>query len=262
MLTLVLQYRVCTAGFRYRQSPEHCVHPDAYLPNMVPTIPSDTLPEWAENMTDLLGGHVTWMPVGTPGPDIPGGFPAHLELDADAAPGDRTGHTPLPPSSTSVTTSGVKTTLMSAMSMNLHSVTPPNDRLDSATSAAPSTSPSTTVHTGNTSSLSSIAPTSIPNSTSSALCYLCDKAETSTPATSTQAPRPTSGLIPFHLGVASSPLIPSPPALPEPTSGLVPSHPGAAATLLLTKSLASLARLKPPHHFHLISPAPFQSSIF
>jgi hypothetical protein len=56
---------------------------------MVPTIPSDTLPqtpskEWAENMTDLLGSHITCMPVGTPGPDIPGGFPAHLEPDANA----------------------------------------------------------------------------------------------------------------------------------------------------------------------------------
>jgi hypothetical protein len=56
---------------------------------MVPTIPSGTLPqtpskEWAENMTDLLGSHVTRTPVGTPGPDIPGGFPAHLEPDADA----------------------------------------------------------------------------------------------------------------------------------------------------------------------------------
>jgi hypothetical protein len=58
-------------------------------PNMVPTIPSGTLPqtpskEWAENMTDLLGSHVTRTPVGTPGPDIPGGFPAHLEPDVDA----------------------------------------------------------------------------------------------------------------------------------------------------------------------------------
>ncbi|KAJ7881815.1 hypothetical protein B0H14DRAFT_3857709 [Mycena olivaceomarginata] len=125
---------------------------------------------------------------------------------------------------------------VSSESTNLHSVMPPNDRLDSATSAAPSTSLSTTAHTGNASSLSGVAPTSTPNFPSSALCYLCDKAETSTPTTSTQAPRPISGLIPSYPGVASPPSYSLSPR---------PANPGAAVTLLLTESPTSPAHLKP-----------------
>ncbi|KAJ6516542.1 hypothetical protein C8R47DRAFT_1312984 [Mycena vitilis] len=55
-------------------------------PNMVPAIASTALPstpasEWAEGMNDILGSHVTRTPVTTPGPAVPGGFPAHLEPD-------------------------------------------------------------------------------------------------------------------------------------------------------------------------------------
>ncbi|KAJ6476984.1 hypothetical protein C8R45DRAFT_1158202 [Mycena sanguinolenta] len=63
---------------------------------MVPTIPSGALPqtpvsEWAENMTDLLAGHVTRTPAGTPGPAAPGGFPAHLEPDTASVSSNSSG---------------------------------------------------------------------------------------------------------------------------------------------------------------------------
>ncbi|KAJ7605441.1 hypothetical protein DFH06DRAFT_1252837 [Mycena polygramma] len=59
-------------------------------PNMVPAIASTALPstpasEWAEGMNDILGSHVTRTPVTTPGPAVPGGFPAHLEPDPQPA---------------------------------------------------------------------------------------------------------------------------------------------------------------------------------
>ncbi|KAJ7016177.1 hypothetical protein C8F04DRAFT_1407606 [Mycena alexandri] len=68
---------------------------DADATNLVPTISSGTLPdtpadEWADGMNEFIGTHVTRTPVGTPGPAVPGAFPAHLEPDAspsDASPG-------------------------------------------------------------------------------------------------------------------------------------------------------------------------------
>ncbi|KAJ7748311.1 hypothetical protein DFH07DRAFT_1062574 [Mycena maculata] len=56
-------------------------------PNLVPTIPSGTLPqtpagEWADNLTDMMEGHVTRTPVGTPGPKIPGSWTDEPELDS------------------------------------------------------------------------------------------------------------------------------------------------------------------------------------
>ncbi|KAJ7915766.1 hypothetical protein B0H13DRAFT_1610070 [Mycena leptocephala] len=62
------------------------IHP--FPPNLVPgALPQTPASEWAENMKDVLGGHVTRTPVGTPGPAIPGGFPAHLKPDTpDDAP--------------------------------------------------------------------------------------------------------------------------------------------------------------------------------
>ncbi|KAJ7108004.1 hypothetical protein C8R43DRAFT_1044451 [Mycena crocata] len=54
-------------------------------PNLVPTISSGALPtpaiEWAEDMNDILGAHITRTPVGTPGPSVPGGFSALSEPD-------------------------------------------------------------------------------------------------------------------------------------------------------------------------------------
>ncbi|KAJ7443398.1 hypothetical protein B0H11DRAFT_2250840 [Mycena galericulata] len=52
--------------------------------NLVPTIPSGTLPqtpaaEWADNVQDSLGAHVTRTPVGTPGPKVPGGWNDEVE---------------------------------------------------------------------------------------------------------------------------------------------------------------------------------------
>ncbi|KAJ7022205.1 hypothetical protein C8F04DRAFT_1402467 [Mycena alexandri] len=68
---------------------------DADATNLVPTLSSGTLPdtpadEWADGMNEFIGTHVTRTPVGTPGPAVPGAFPAHLEPDAspsDASPG-------------------------------------------------------------------------------------------------------------------------------------------------------------------------------
>ncbi|KAJ7511403.1 hypothetical protein B0H11DRAFT_871162 [Mycena galericulata] len=52
--------------------------------NLVPTIPSGTLPqtpaaEWADSVQDSLGAHVTRTPVGTPGPKVPGGWNDEVE---------------------------------------------------------------------------------------------------------------------------------------------------------------------------------------
>ncbi|KAJ7026901.1 hypothetical protein C8F04DRAFT_1238406 [Mycena alexandri] len=58
--------------------------------NLVPTISSGTLPdtpadEWADGMNEFIGTHVTRTPVGTPGPAVPGAFPAHLEPDSSSS---------------------------------------------------------------------------------------------------------------------------------------------------------------------------------
>ncbi|KAJ7915776.1 hypothetical protein B0H13DRAFT_2324042 [Mycena leptocephala] len=47
---------------------------------MLPQMPAS---EWAKNMKEVLNGHVTRTPIGSPGPDVLGGFPAHLEPDVE-----------------------------------------------------------------------------------------------------------------------------------------------------------------------------------
>ncbi|KAJ7714493.1 hypothetical protein B0H16DRAFT_1899071 [Mycena metata] len=58
--------------------------------NMVPAIASTALPatpadEWADGMNEFIGTHVTRTPVGTPGPAVPGAFPAHLESESNSS---------------------------------------------------------------------------------------------------------------------------------------------------------------------------------
>ncbi|KAF7350732.1 hypothetical protein MSAN_01634300 [Mycena sanguinolenta] len=229
-------------------------------PNMVPAIPSGALPqtpvsEWAESMTDLLSGHVTRTPVGTPGPHVPGEFPSHLEPDSEAV-SNTTGNADadagakergatfletaqatlaaatayLPPGLASYLPSSPSKASASPSESSLPPLPPssassgstlPKDtpstigRLDSA-ATADSAALSTTVHTGHSSS-------AIP------------------PAAIAKPPRPTSGLIASHPGVAADPpqLVQSPasmsvkslpsPAPPQPTEGMKPSHPGVSS---------------------------------
>ncbi|KAJ7714491.1 hypothetical protein B0H16DRAFT_1807840 [Mycena metata] len=58
--------------------------------NMVPAISSTALPatpadEWADGMNEFIGTHVTRTPLWTPGPAVPGAFPAHLESESDSS---------------------------------------------------------------------------------------------------------------------------------------------------------------------------------
>ncbi|KAJ6476988.1 hypothetical protein C8R45DRAFT_368487 [Mycena sanguinolenta] len=255
-------------------------------PNMVPAIPSGALPqtpvdEWAENMTDLLAGHVTRTPVGTPGPDVPGSFPSYLEPDpapvsnsADAGETKREGSSfledaqamlaaatsylppglasylpsntsqvtaspsesslpPLPPSSSSVSASSGSTLPTSPPSIT--------ERLDS-TATDTSAALSTTVHTGHSSSAIP-PPSAIPNPPRPASGVIASHpgvaagsfssarsttSVSSAPST-TQRDSATPQLVQSPASISASSL---PPALgpPQPTEGLQPSHPGVDAS--------------------------------
>ncbi|KAJ6592878.1 hypothetical protein B0H19DRAFT_1245688 [Mycena capillaripes] len=243
---------------------------------MVPTIPSGTLPqtpanEWADGMNDLISGHVTRTPVGTPGPAVPGAFPSHLEPDPvpnstgtanDASMGAHeslfaTAQSFLPtlatakaylpqgvaaylPSSETLTTPASESSLPplppSSSSLSSTSTLPRQD--SSAGTYFPSTDPDPSrTATGDSAALSTRAHT---GHSSSAI---------PPPSPSAIPPRPASGLIPAHPGVArdsqsafthdSGPQVQSPlpqeladadsgsSPRPRATSGLLPSHPAA-----------------------------------
>ncbi|KAJ7358345.1 hypothetical protein DFH08DRAFT_1075472 [Mycena albidolilacea] len=241
-------------------------------PNMVPTIPSGTLPqtpssEWAENMTDLLGNHVTRTPVGTPGPDIPGGFPAHLEPDDDAvnatSSDDASRNAESKPSqedggiiataqatlaaATAYLPPGLAAYLPAASSESTLSSTlgvPPSASESSLPALPPSSSSLSTL--GRQDGVDVGHATNIPYTESAPEPYrAASNAHSATPPNdrldSSATTDSTALSTTVHTGHASSlsgvapvspPVSVSSPAstsTPRPTSGLIPSHPGVAS---------------------------------
>ncbi|KAJ7202685.1 hypothetical protein B0H12DRAFT_1225732 [Mycena haematopus] len=206
-------------------------------PNMVPTIPSGALPqtpvsEWADNTNDLLGGHVTRTPVGTPGPAVPGRFFSQTEpdpesvsntLQANAGVGaqkpeqEREGTSLL---ATAQATLAAATTylppgLAAYLPSNPSEVSPDAESVSAAASESsfpplPPSSPSVSA-----SSVSSLPRQDTTESTG-------DPQRLDSSATGASAPLSTM----VHTGHSSSAIAPSP-NLPRATSGLHPSHPGA-----------------------------------
>ncbi|KAJ7915745.1 hypothetical protein B0H13DRAFT_2270207 [Mycena leptocephala] len=288
------------------------IHPSP--PNLVPTISSGALPqtpasEWAENATDVLGGHVTYPHV-QPGVDqapqdsllasaqsympslatakayLPQAVAAYLPDSTPAPSASESSLPPLPPSSAS---------LFSAPPQQDIPVDVHHESYRTTSSAGDTFS--TTAHTGHSSS--AIAPPS-----------------PSFPSPPPSAPRATSGLLPSHPGVArespsvstldsdaaanadvdlSTPQLVQSPILlapgestdlalaaessssapssltasasttqerdhPRPTSGLLPSHPGVAPSSSLTANVnavptASLDGVHPTPHVPMPDPA-------
>ncbi|KAJ6592905.1 hypothetical protein B0H19DRAFT_1365195 [Mycena capillaripes] len=233
-------------------------------PNMVPTIPSGTLPqtpasEWAEGMTDLLSGHVTRTPVGTPGPAVPGGFPSHLEPDPVPNSSENTngasvnGEEPLDSLLASAqaflpTMATAKAYLPQGVAAYLPS---------SETLTTPASESSLPPLTPSSSSLSSPSLPRQDSATSTTVDSGHDE-EASLASADTHDPSPDRGPIDdsaalsttAHTGHSSSAIHPpsasSSPSVPRPTSGLLPAHPGVARGYSASSITSTISRFPSP----------------
>ncbi|KAK7057867.1 hypothetical protein R3P38DRAFT_2843446 [Favolaschia claudopus] len=195
-------------------------------PNMVPTIPSAALPqtpvsEWAENMTDMLGSHMTRTPIGTPGPDVPGGYPSHTEPDIESVTSSMKAETP----GFDKRTPAKEATLLETAQATLAAATA---YLPQSVAAYLPTTADSPANFASQSSLPPLPPSSTSNSSSAMSDSTLPEAQRT--QSSAHAHHASTGesvaySTTVHTGHSSTSIAPS--ALPRPTSGLVPSHPGA-----------------------------------
>ncbi|KAJ7023183.1 hypothetical protein C8F04DRAFT_1306130 [Mycena alexandri] len=256
------------------------LHADAT--NLVPTISSGTLPdtpadEWAGGMNEFIGTHVTRTPVGTPGPDVPGAFPAHLEPDSS----------PSHPSPGAGITAARAQEQASALLASAQAYLPsletakaylpqgvaaylPSTGSDSSLPALPASTSSVDVGHGATVPYTESAPEPYrQDTTSSSTVDVGHGASVpyteSAPEPYSQArksPTPTRDSTALsttaHTGHAASPTGIPPPA---PASGLLPSHPAAPSGPLDTPTPSpSLAASHPSSSFSSASGAGLTAS--